>query len=118
MGDISIQKIDKEDIINNIPGGSQEFIEKKFLKIAIDHKESMVDKKIQKKKEKNEFQSQRIQNIKSIKKRNEEMDEKTEFALIQSQAIKGLTQQKFNFEGNMQNAGCFSCFEPYYNVKI
>ena len=29
-----------------------------------------------------------------------------------------LTQQKFNFEGNMQNAGCFSCFEPYYNVKI
>ena len=62
-------------------------MEKKFLKTAIDHKASIKDEKISKKGKnehmKSEFmKSQRIQNISNIKKRNEELDEKSEFALI------------------------------------
>jgi hypothetical protein len=36
MGDINLQKINKEDIINFIPDGTGE-VAKKFLKAAIDH---------------------------------------------------------------------------------
>jgi hypothetical protein len=42
MGDINLQKIDKDDINNFIPDATNE-VEKKFLKIAIDHKDTLKD---------------------------------------------------------------------------
>lgn len=40
MGDINLQKIDKEDIINFIPDENGE-VSKEFLKTAIDHQSSI-----------------------------------------------------------------------------
>jgi hemerythrin superfamily protein len=67
MGDIKIQEIHREDIMNVIPGEDIE-VEKKFLKTAIDHQETFhADKKLGNKGKAEILKSQRIQNIKSIK---------------------------------------------------
>ena len=57
MGDINLQKIDKEDIINYIPDGTKE-MPKELLKAAIDHADTIRDQKISVSKKSNNMKSE------------------------------------------------------------